>query len=256
MNIWKLKICILCIATAMLVGCGAKGGGVVSTDGPVTLRLKMNKGDKWTDTLTGDVKMDLTNFKPAADISPQEKKMVEDSKNDTAKFTITYDYEVSGSGAEKVEIKRTATEVKTEGTGMLGDMVKLLEMQKGSSKELKRSAKNMEEELDTESPIPAIEFPERAIKPGDSWDGTATFAGAKGKASFKFEANEEVGGKNCAKISFKPTVVEGKKVTVQEPIVVWIDTANGRTVKGTMTCGFADGPDGVLTNINFAFQQK
>lgn len=252
------KILSIGLAAAMLMGCGAKGGGSSSrgSSEPVTLRLKLNKGDKWSEVVVGDVKMDLSNYKPLPTATEQEKKMVEDAKNDTAHFEISYDYETAESNAEKLVIKRTATEVKTSGTGMLGDMVKLLEMQKGSNKDVKRSVRNTEDEIDTESPLPAIEFPEGAVKPGDAWDGAVTFSGAKGKANFKFESVEDVGGKSCAKISFKPTLEEGKKVTVNEPIIVWIDTATGRTIKGNMKCGFADGPDGVLMVITFDFKQK
>lgn len=250
------------MAAAVLMGCGAKNGGdtakgsgQTSTEA-VTLRLKLKKGDKWSETVSGDVKMDLTNYKPLPTATEQEKKMIEGAKNDTAHFDISYDFETRESSADEVVLKRSATDVKTSGTGMLGDMVKLLEMQKGSSKDVKRSARNTEVEIDTETPVPAIEFPENAVKPGDTWDGTVTYAGAKGKATFKFESMEEIGGKSCAKITFKPSMTEGKKVTVNDPMTVWIDTATGRTVKGTMICGFADGPDGVLMNITFQFQQK
>lgn len=258
------KSLALAVIAALMVGCGSKDGGGNGTTGdtsgktgeakPVTLRLNLNKGEKWTETMTGDVRVDATDFKAPEGASPSALKEIEEAKNSTGKFTMTNEYEVIETGTDKIKIKRTTVAAKGEGTGPLGQMTKFLEEEKGKSKEKSFTAKNVESEFDKQSPAFAVEFPEQMVKVGDSWEGLMNFMGTEGKGKYKLELIEEVNGKKCAKISCTPTNTE--KVDVTEPVMMWIDVATGKTVKGSMHTKMKDGPGGLTMLFNIDIEMK
>lgn len=84
----------------------------------------------------------------------------------------------------------------------------------------------------TTSGFAGASFPTKAVKVGDEWEGTSSAGGKETKAKYKLASIENVGGKELAVLEVTPEAMAG--VTIEGPMIVKIDVANGMTHSMTM----------------------
>lgn len=82
-------------------------------------------------------------------------------------------------------------------------------------------------------------FPDKAVKVSDEWEGVSNAGGKETKAKYKFASVDNVGGKEVAVFEVTPDNIEG--LTLDGPIIVRVDTANGMTQGMSMKGKAKDG---------------
>lgn len=91
----------------------------------------------------------------------------------------------------------------------------------------------------TTSGFAGASFPTKAVKVGEEWEGTSNAGGKETKAKYKLASIENTGGKELAVLEVTPEGMTG--VTLDGPMIVKIDVANGMTHSMSMKGKTKDG---------------
>lgn len=217
---------LILAAIAAIAGCSggagtATGSGSEASAEPITLRVKGEKGDKYTYKLEMDIKMDTSNM-------PQENMPAEMKGEHSMNGTVVIESELVSVEGDKYTWKETVKEANATGKGLMQMGVAGFESQKGKTKEMTYNEFN-KPVGDTANDSPVVyTFPEKAVKPGDTWTETVENGGQKITATYKFERYEEIGGTKAAVLSanFKSENMQSK-----DPMLIWVDPATGRALK-------------------------
>ena len=96
-------------------------------------------------------------------------------------------------------------------------------------------------------------FPTKPVKVGDEWEGVSGAGGNETKATYKFATVESVGGKEIAVFEVTPEAMDS--ITLDGPIIVKVDTANGMTHSMSMK-GKTKGADGKESSVSMEMMPK
>lgn len=173
---------------------------------------------------------------------------------------FSYAMKVDGGPQQQMEMGMTITCDKVEGDKstltMAIDAVKMNGQDAPASvlEAMKQATTTMEMDstgktLSVKSAMPGgqnqgligASFPPKAVKVGDEWEGSTNASGKESKAKYKLASVESAGGKELAVLEVTPEDVE--KLTLDGPIIVKVDVANGMTHSLSMK-GKNKGPDG------------
>ncbi|MDQ2986248.1 MAG: hypothetical protein M3R13_05940 [Armatimonadota bacterium] len=215
-------------ATAMFVilagcsGTSTSGGSVSTKEVPaegVDFKLVAKKGDVYK----YQIAMALDGKAPAGSPPPNEMKV---------KLDISQEVKVTDAADGNFTIEVKALDVKHSGTepmasgmadGMKSTVGKMTVDPKG---------KVIKQEGSVDSAMGSggtIFFPDKKIKPGDTWEKSMPGPSGNMLAKYKFVGLEDVEGKSLAKISMTPST-EGS--TMSGNFDYWIDMDTGLIVKG------------------------
>jgi hypothetical protein len=216
------------VAAALIAGCAKPdGGGSTASGAPesaaalpeeVTLRVKAAEGDTFTMDMEMDTEVMLA-LQPGA--TPEKHTMSMKAKQKhTAK-------EVKDG---KITWEIETLEASGTGTGPFEAQAKsFAETEKGKKETRVTDERNKTVESGSESPF-TLEYPEKAIKVGDSWTTKAKMLDTEAEVTFKLERFERVGDKTAAVIS--ASVAESQNLKLTKPLLVFVDVSNGWPIKG------------------------
>lgn len=221
----------LLLAAGLLAGCSSGG-----STGPVTLRMKGSKGDKYTLASKMQMTADVSSLPNLAPGSPQAAQM-EQMKQGEQSLDVnqTAEYELKEASPNKFTWQITNTDVKASGKGVLALAAPRMEASKGQvrTKSYDELGKPLDSTAEGQNDLFQLTFPKKPVKVGDVWEETVTKSGRSAKLSYKLEALEKVGSVDTAKISLK--VDAGDAGKTDKPLLMWVDQATGQPVKAEGT---------------------
>lgn len=204
---------------AKTTGATSEGGGgsSVSLPSEATLRLKAKEGDKYTmvttvetganlptpDGKTENATMNLTVTEESTCTKVEDGKMTWESKNVDVQATGTGPFQAQAQAAQDSEKGKTQTKVRDERNQLVGE---------------------------TKDESLTLAYPEKAVKPGDTWKGETELMGAKTQVEFKLDRFEVVNGKTAAVIV--ATISGQDRLKSTAPLTLYVDIANGWPIKG------------------------
>jgi hypothetical protein len=237
------KFIPIALLAILIVGCkggdttaATTGGGEASTtgatasaDGSYTFKLNPKQGEKYTYVTQGS----------AMGMSTEQTMTMTVEKVDGDKFTI-----VTTMDGMKVNGK--------EATGAAGDALKKLKI----TSVMDSTGKSLETKLEgapagTPTPeTPMTAFPAKAVKVGDTWEGTTKMQGADVKVSYKLAKVE-------GNVATLESTMEGLPMglTTDGPTIVEMDMATGMMISTTAKMKMK-GPDGKEMAITSETKRK
>lgn len=198
----------------------------------VTLRFSGKPGDKFKMKVSMEADADFSALAADPNVPAEQKKMIEGPQ--TMKVEAVNEQEITEVKDGKFTVKDTNLEFNASGTGILAqqaDQMAKTEKGKVETKVYDDLHKTIHEDASKPESNPmSVVFPEKAIKPGDTWTSQTEFTGEKVTAHYTFEKIETVNGKDCVVIllDFK----DNPNVTNTQPMRLWFDKSNGWPVKG------------------------
>ncbi len=248
------------VLAIVLVGCGPKAeDGVTSSSSTpaksamteATLRIKANKGDKFALAASMNMSADMSGVQVPP--GPEGEKMkAQFAGEQSMNASATTNIEVLDVKDGKFTLKSTTTDVKTEAKGVFLMQQKTIEEDMKKEKTRTVNDRGIPDGAGDKQSEGMIEFPEKAVKVGDTWEGDSSLGmGGESKATFKLEAFETMGGKDVARISM--TLPKDAKATVTKPFMFWIEVATGFPLKTEGAMTMEQGPGMKMTmemNLN------
>jgi len=221
------RISFFLLATFLFAGCNkpVDGGSTVSGSAPApapteaTLRLKANKGDKFTMVMEMDTSIDMPN--PAGG-APETHSM---------KMSVTKEHTCIDVTDGKMKWEEKTIDSTGTGTGPFEAQVKQMveaEKKKGPVTEVLDDHNKVVESSEND-PFSLV-YPDEPVKVGDTWEADSKMFDQAVKVTFKLDRFEKVDGKDAAVIS--ASVSGNDKLKMIKPLVVFVDTANGWPMKG------------------------
>lgn len=273
-NLWMALVAAVIMAAA--IGCakkeeGTDGGTTGSTtsggttggttgssadnSGPITLKLALNKGDKYDVTMEMDTEIDMSAVQPPEGADPKTVEMMK--QGGSMKMKATEEREVVDVQPGKITVKSITTDAEGSGTGMFEEQAtKMAADEKGKEKVMVNDERNrrVDDPAAKNDDSLTFEFPDKEIKVGDTWTGKSKFQDKDIEMTFKFEKRETVDGIDTAVISATFDTPEWKSV---EPMMSWYDIKTGVPIKGTgkVEMTMPNGGKGVI-NITMSAKKK
>lgn len=210
----------------LVAGCNkpADGGSTASGSGPAapaeaTLRLKANKGDKFTMVMGMDTQIEMPN--PAGG-TPETHSM---------KMSVTKEHTCIDVTDGKMKWEEKTIDSSGTGTGPFEAQVKqMVEAEKKKAPTVEVLDERNKVVESTENDPFSLVYPEKPVKVGDTWEADSKMFDQDVKVTFKLDRFEKFDGKDAAVIS--ATFTGNEKLKVVRPLVVFVDTANGWPIKG------------------------
>ncbi len=206
---------------AFLLGCNKpaeEGGGGAALPAEATLRLKAKVGDKYTM---------LTTVETSADIPTPDGK----TQSGTMTLTATEEHLCTKLEGTNMTWESKNVDVQATGTGAFAAQAEQAKsQQKGKSETKVRDERNQVVGANKEETL-ALTYPEKAVKPGESWTGETELMGAKAKIEFKLEKFESLNGKVAAVL--QANITGGEQIQSDGPLMLYVDVANGWPLKGS-----------------------
>ena len=225
------KLIIAILAGVVLVGCGNKDAATttsgsdsnattgstspVDTSKEYTLKVNLNKGDKFA----FDVNMQMT-----ADVSgvtdPATKKQLEAMGASDSKLnaSATENSEVTEVKDGKFTISNTYADPKVEATGLFKGFP-------GMTPDTMTIDEHGVTSKESGGNDMSAVLPEKAVKVGDTWDSEVNGK----KVTGKLVGVEQVNGKDALKVEY--TGMGSEDMAFDGPVLVWLDPEKGIPVK-------------------------
>ncbi|HRF60395.1 MAG TPA: hypothetical protein PLH94_10860 [Fimbriimonadaceae bacterium] len=210
---------------------GGSTGSTAQNEGPVTLRLAMNKGDKYEVAMEMDSQVDMSAVTPPPGADAKTLEMIK--QGGSMKMSTTEEREVVDVQPGKITVKGTTTTATGDGTGIFQEQAKAMAAdEKGKEKVTVNDERNrrVDDPAAKGDDSLTFEFPEKEIKVGDTWTGKTKFQDKDVEMTFKFEKRETVDGIDTAVVS---ATFEGPEFKTVEPMMSWYDIKTGVPIKGT-----------------------
>ena len=214
------------LAALLLAGCNKPAdGGSTASGSPApapteaTLRLKANKGDKFTMVMEMDTQIQMPN--PAGG-SPQTHSM---------KMAVTKEHTCIDVTDGKMKWEEKTIDSSGTGTGPFEAQVKQMveaEKKKPPTTEVLDERNRVVES--TENDPFSLVYPEKPVKVGETWEADSKMFDQDVKITFKLDRFEKFNGKDAAVIS--AIFAGNEKLKVVKPLVIFVDTSNGWPIKG------------------------
>jgi len=172
---------------------GGSTGSTAQNEGPVTLRLAMNKGDKYEVAMEMDSQVDMSAMTPPPGADAKTLEMIK--QGGSMKMSTTEEREVVDVQPGKITVKGTTTTATGDGTGIFQEQAKAMAAdEKGKEKVTVNDERNrrVDDPAAKGDDSLTFEFPEKEIKVGDTWTGKTKFQDKDVEMTFKFEKRETV----------------------------------------------------------------
>lgn len=231
----KIKISLIAIVALAMFGCGNKTettdtGKPADPNKEVTLRITGAKGDSFAFVNKMKVEAD-----PSSMVKPEG---MNDAQFEAVKAQMGGPMSMTVEGKMTTVIDEvkdgnfmmttTTSDVVATGEGVMKVQAEQLQKsENGKVEKITRDARNKVITGSAQDNPFAVEYPEKAIKVGDTWEGDSA-AVKTSKVKYKFVAIETIDGKECAVIEMSFDSPEMKTMT---PAKLWIDIKNGTPVK-------------------------
>jgi hypothetical protein len=220
------------LALLALVGCAQQQGGAPTAQQPgtgeqqaYTLRLQANQGEQFSYNITVEMDMDLSGVEG---IEQQPEAQGEHRGTINARMNLV----VKDVQEDRITFFREIVEPRVEGTGLFqlgGDAMAQQFVTSGEIVVNSRYRVLEGEEAEGASFFP--EYPEQAVRVGDTWQSTVQQDGQEQQVTGRLVGVENVGGVDLLRIEFEG--IRMSQFASEGPVVFWVNPQNGRVHRQT-----------------------